>query len=107
MRTYSASPGGLTVSQQTVDASGATRESGAAFTYDGQKHPVKGVTDYDTISVKRVGTNESKSEMFRDGKLIGHLTRVVSKDGKTLTVTSDLTSAKGAKIHDVAVYDRQ
>jgi hypothetical protein len=32
---------------------------------------------------------------------------VVSKDGKTMTITSDLTGADGTKSHDVAVYDRQ
>lgn len=107
VRTYTASPGGLTVSLQSVDASGAPHESGSAFTYDGKQHPVKGVTDYDTVAVTRVGSHESKSDLYRDGKVVGHLTRVVSKDGKTMTVTSDLTGAKGNKIHDVAVYDRQ
>lgn len=107
VRTYTASPGGLTVSLKSVDASGAPHESGSAFTYDGQKHPVKGVTAYDTVAVKRVGSHESKSELYRDGKLVGHLTRVVSKDGKTMTVTSEVTGATGTKMHDVAVYDRQ
>ena len=107
VRTYSASPGGLTVSMQSVDASGASHDTNASFTYDGKQHPVKGASDYDTVAVSRVSANESKSDLIRDGKVIGHLSRVVSKDGKTLTVTSDLTSAKGTKIHDVAVFDRQ
>ena len=107
VRTYSPSEGGLTVSQTTVDANGASHESGSSFTYDGKQHPVHGVSDYDMVAVKRVGSHESKSELYRDGKRIGHLTRTVSKDGKILTVTSDLTGAKGNKIHDVAVYDRQ
>lgn len=106
VRTYTASPGGLTVSQHTTDANGS-HDSGSAFTYDGQQHPVKGVTDYDSVAVKRVGTHESKSDLYRDGKVVGHLVRTVSKDGKTMTITSELTGAKGNKIHDTAVYDRQ
>jgi hypothetical protein len=45
--------------------------------------------------------------MIKSGKVIGHLGRVVSKDGKTMTVTVDETNAKGAKVHEVTVYERQ
>jgi hypothetical protein len=107
VRTYSASPGGMTVSQTTVDASGAGHEGGSSFTYDGKRHPVHGVDGYDTVAVKRVGSNESKSDLFLGDKLVGHLTRVVSKDGKSMTITSDYTDSKGNKLHDVAMYDRQ
>jgi hypothetical protein len=58
----------------------------ATFTYDGKQHAVIGVPDYDTI---------------------GGLKRVESKDGKTLTVTVKLTTAKGELENDVAVYDKQ
>ena len=58
----------------------------ATFTYDGKHHAVIGVPDYDTI---------------------GGLKRVESKDGKTLTVTVKLTTAKGELENDVAVYDKQ
>jgi hypothetical protein len=32
---------------------------------------------------------------------------VVSKDGKTLTSTDDLTSENGEKMHSVQVFDKQ
>jgi hypothetical protein len=107
VRTYSATADGLKVVIDSVGADGATHELTSTFTYDGKQHPVTGATDYDTIAVRRVGPSESKSDLIRAGQIIGHLTRVVSKDGKTMTITSELTSAKGAKVHDVSVYDRQ
>ncbi len=33
--------------------------------------------------------------------------RVVSKDGKVMTLTSKGTDAKGQQVHNVAVYDKQ
>jgi hypothetical protein len=107
VRTYSATADGLTVVIDTVGADGATHELSSTFSYDGKQHPVTGATDYDTIAVTRMGPRKSKTDMIRGGQTVGHLTRVVSKDGKTMTITSDLTSAKGEKLHDVAVYDRQ
>ena len=107
VRTYAATPDGLKVSIHSVDADGTAHDTGSTFTYDGKPHSVSGPTDYDTIAVTRVGTNESKSDMIKSGKVVGHLGRVVSKDGKTMTVTVDATDAKGAKVHEVMVYDRQ
>jgi hypothetical protein len=107
VRTYTATPDGLKVSIHSVDADGTAHDTGSTFTYDGKPHSVSGTTDYDTIAVTRVGTNESKTELIKSGKVVGHLDRVVSKDGKTMTVTVDETNAKGASIHEVTVYERQ
>jgi hypothetical protein len=106
VRTYTATADGLSVSIHSVDADGA-HDTSSTFTYDGKSHPVSGTTSYDSIAVKRVSARESKTELIKSGKVIGHLTRVVSKDGKTMTVTVHETNSKGAKIHEVTVYDRQ
>jgi len=106
VRTYTATPDGLKVAIHSVDADGA-HDTSSTFSYDGKPHPVSGTTDYDMIAVTRAGTNESKTDLIKSDKVIGHLTRVVSKDGKTMTVTVDETNAKGAKVHEVTVYARQ
>ena len=107
VRTYTATPDGLRVSIHSVDADGTAHDTGSTFTYDGKPHSVSGTTDYDMIAVTRVGTSESKTELIKSGKVVGHLARVVSKDGKTMTVTVDETNAKGASVHEVTVYERQ
>jgi hypothetical protein len=107
VRTYSATPDGLKVAIHSVNAAGEGHDLTSSFSYDGKQHSVTGSEDYDTIAVTRTGPNDSKSDFIKGGKVIGHLTRSVSKDGKTMTITSDLTNAKGVKVHDVAVYDRQ
>jgi hypothetical protein len=107
VRTYTATQDGLSVSIHSVDADGAAHDTSSTFTYDGKPHPVSGTTSYDSIVVTRVGANESKTKLIKSGKTVGHLTRMVSKDGKTMTVTVDETNSKGAKIHEVTVYERQ
>jgi hypothetical protein len=107
VRTYSATPDGLKVVIHTVTATGETRDFNSSFSYDGKQHPASGSEDYDTVAVTRTGPNDSKSDFIKGGKVIGHLTRSISKDGKTMTVTSDLVNAKGVHVHDVDVYDRQ
>jgi len=107
VRTYTATTDGLKVAIHSVDADGTAHDTGSTFTYDGKPHPVTGPADYDTIAVTRISTNESKTKLIKSGKVIGHLTRVVSKDGKTMTITVNETNAKGAKIHDVTVFKRQ
>ena len=106
VRTYTATEGGLSVVVKTVDADGS-HESSTSFTYDGKPHPTTNVPDYDTVAVKRLNRGTSKATLSRGGAVIGHLSRVVSKDGKTMTMTTNMTNAKGVKIHEVLVYDRQ
>ena len=42
--------------------------------------------------------------MKKGGRVVGTGREVVSKDGKTLTLTSELNNAQG---QDVSVYDKQ
>ena len=55
----------------------------------------------------RVSKFATKTALVRAGKIIGGLKRVESKDGKTLTLTVKLTTAKGELENDAAVYDKQ
>jgi hypothetical protein len=107
VRTYSATPDGLKVAIHTVNAAGEAHDMSASFSYDGKQHPATGSEDYDTVAVTRTGPNDSKSDFIKGGKVIGHLTRSISKDGKTMTITTDMTTAKGTQVHDVGVFDRQ
>jgi hypothetical protein len=107
VRTYSAIPGGMKVSIVTENADGSKDTVESSFSYDGKPHPVTGVPDYDSIAVTRVGPSESRTALIHDGNAIGHLTRVVSQDGKSITITVEMINARGTVEHDVTVYDRQ
>lgn len=78
--------------------------------YDGKEAPVEGTTPFGpgaTASITRVDPHTVKVVGKRDGKVILSQTIVVSADGKTRTVTTKGTDAKGQPIDTVSVYDRQ
>ncbi len=104
---YSAIPGGLRVRIRTVEADGSEHLVESSFSYDGKLHAVSGTPDYDSVAVTRMGRSASHTRLIQDGKAIGQLTRVISGDGRTMTITLDLTTNRGTVEHDVMVYDRQ
>jgi hypothetical protein len=95
---------------QTLDGTDASgKPSHMTFTahYDGKEYPVSGNPDADTISVVRSGKYSAKSTLKKDGKTMATTDRHVSKDGKTLTMKNVGTNAKGEKLDNVLVFDRQ
>ena len=49
----------------------------------------------------------SEATLKKSGKVVSHARRVVSEDGKTMTLTITGTNAKGQKIKDIAIYEKQ
>ena len=60
----------------------------------------------DTITLKRIDPNTIMATGTRSGKLIYSDRRVVSADGKTMTVTRDGTTPDGVKYESTIVLDR-
>ena len=53
------------------------------------------------------GENTIEITSKKDGKVVGTGTIVVAPDGKSRTVTTTMTNAKGEKVTTTAVYDKQ
>jgi hypothetical protein len=107
-RTYATSAaGGIVLTWKRMGADGKESSVETTYKYDGKDYPVTGSPDFDTVSVKRVDANTVDSTQKRMGKAVGTATRSVSKDGKTLTLVSKLTNAKGEVVNTTLVYDRQ
>ena len=58
-------------------------------------------------AVTRTSPTESSIVYKKGGKTVATVKAVVSKDGKTMTTTTDGTDAKGQKMHNVAHYTKQ
>jgi hypothetical protein len=106
-RTYAASADGIALTYKRVGADGKESSVETTFKYDGKDYPVTGSADFDALSAKRVDANTIDSTQKRMGKPVGTTKRTVSKDGKTLTLVSKLTNAKGEVVNTTLVYDRQ
>jgi hypothetical protein len=107
VRTYSQSGQSIAVVIKTVHADGKETTTQVTYQLDGKDYPVTGNPDADSNSVKQVDSNTAKFTLKKAGKVVQTGTRTVSKDGKTLTVKSKGTSAKGEKFDDVLVLDKQ
>jgi hypothetical protein len=91
----------------TVAADGKEVTSHTTYQLNGKDFPVTGVTDYDSLSAKRIDSNTAEFTLKKGGKEVGTTSRKVSKDGKTLTTKSNVTTATGEKSDNVLVFDRK
>ena len=99
-------PDGVKFTNDSVNADGTKIHAEYAVKFDGKEVPVKGDPLRDMTFNKRVDANTTSGGSTLKGKPASSFTRVVSKDGKTLTVTAKGT--QDCKPYDqVAVYDRQ
>jgi hypothetical protein len=104
---YTPAADALTITVDVVPATGAAQKWEMTAAYDGKDHPVTGNPDADSISMKRINETTGESTFKKSGKVMAVNTRVLSVDGKTLTITTKGTTSDGKPRHDVAVYDKQ
>jgi hypothetical protein len=106
-RTYSQGAQGISVEINTVGADGKTTTQKTTYHLDGKVYPATGAAGFDSLSAKQTDANTADFTLMKAGKPAGTLRRAVSADGKTLTVTTEMTDAKGAKTKTIGVYDKQ
>jgi len=106
-RTYSQSGPSITAVIKTVHADGKETTTQITYQLDGKDYPVTGNPDADSNAVTQVDSNTAKFSLKKAGKVVQTGSRTVSKDGKTLTVKSKGTTAKGEEFENVLVFDRQ
>jgi len=74
---------------------------------DGKDYPYTGSPSFDTISVTPVDTLTATYTNKKAGKVVVTGTRVISKDGKMMTVSAKGTDAKGQPAEGVLVFDKR
>lgn len=106
--TIVAAGAGTKVSVDQAMSDGTKRQYTFTSNYDGKDAPVVGNNpDMDTVARKRINPSTVRTISKKAGKVMTTQTSVVSSDGKTRTVTTKGVSAKGQKVSNVAVYERQ
>jgi hypothetical protein len=77
------------------------------FKCDGKDYATAGSVNYDSITVKRIDDSTIETVLKKAGKPVGTTRRVISADGKVMTLTSKVTTANGTVDSMSRVYDRQ
>jgi hypothetical protein len=75
--------------------------------YDGKDYPITGSLTADTVSLKRNDRHTTVRTDKKGGKVVQTFKRVVSKDGKTMTVTIKGTNASGQPMNNVVVFEKK
>jgi len=75
--------------------------------FDGKDYPVTGDPNSDARSLTKIDDHTLGLNVKKGGKTTVTGRIVVSADGKSRTVTTSGTDAKGKKVSSTAVYDKQ
>ena len=98
---------GVTATHTRVQADGTRVTLGFSAHYDGKDYKFMGSPDFDTVALKRVDANTTDATLKKGGKVVQRTKVVVSNNGKVRTLTTTGTDAKGQKVNNVQVYDKQ
>src|SRR5690349_2878812 len=104
---YEAAGDQTKVTVDGVDENGNAVHNEWTGKFDGKDYPVTGDANADTRSYRRIKANTLSLTNKKAGKvtLTGRI--VVSKGGKTRTVTTTAKNSQGKTVTNVAVYDKQ
>jgi hypothetical protein len=97
---------GEKVTSETVSASGEKTVTEYTADFDGKPHPLKGSATADMVTLKRIDAHTTERVDSKGGKTVMTYHRVVSKDGKTMTVTSKGTNAQGQAVDNTIVFEK-
>lgn len=106
-RVYSESKGRYALDITTTATDGKVTSSHVVYR-DGkeEKQPESG-PEATVISAKKIDNNTWDFDVKTGGKITGHVHRVVSGDGKTLTVRNSGTLVGGVGGDETLVFDKQ
>jgi hypothetical protein len=97
----------IKVTTDGVDDNGNPAHSEWTGKFDGKDYPVTGDPNADARSYTQANSRTLNLKNKKNGKvtLTGRI--VVSRDGKSRTVTTTATNAQGKRVKNTSVYDKQ
>ncbi len=90
-----------------VDAQGKPTLIQFTANRDGKDYRYKGLPGVDTISLTPVDTFTLTYTVKKAGAVVGTGTRVISKDGKVMTISGKGTDATGQPVESILVFDKR
>ena len=105
-RTYVRDQEGMkgTINRRRVDGREEVIQYRADFDHE---FPVMGTQAYDTIRLKRIDARSAEAVLSHAGRVFGTARRVISEDGRTMTITFRQEDRAGILESNVAVYRKQ
>ncbi|HLQ07432.1 MAG TPA: hypothetical protein VK128_00090 [Steroidobacteraceae bacterium] len=105
-RVYTEANGLYTLDQKLTGADGKEKSSRTQYR-DGKEEKQAPGGPTDVTVAKKIDANTWDFDLKKAGKVVGHVHRVVSVDGKTLTVHNAGAKLSGAGGDETLVFDKQ
>jgi hypothetical protein len=106
-RTYVVAGPDIKATAKGIDSTGKPTTGEWTINYDGKDRPQTGNPDADTLSLKHIDAYNTEVTQKKAGKVVMTGTRTISKDGKTMTITTKGTNAKGEPMITVEVFEKR
>jgi hypothetical protein len=106
-RVYTEADGVYTLEQKLTGADGKETSSTAQYSDGKDVKQAEPNGAADTIHAKKVSASTWDFDLKKGGKVVGHVHRVVSADGKMLTVHNTGANVSGGGEDQTLVYDKQ
>jgi hypothetical protein len=94
------------VRSEAINTNGTRVVTEYTAAFDGTDYPIKGSPVANTVSLKRIDARTTERVDKKDGHIVLVYKRVVSDDGKTMTVTVNGVNAQGQQVSNVVVFER-
>jgi hypothetical protein len=105
-RVYEETASGVKFTLTGISAAGRPMRVEYTAPYDGRDYPLNGSPSVNSVALTRIDRLHVDAVEKKDGTPKFHVTRVISPDENTMTVTSIGTNAKGTKIKNVLFFRR-
>ena len=90
-----------------IDSQSRATHSEFTAKFDGKEYPVEGDPNQDSVSNRKIDDYSFETTRKKDGRVTVINVTVVSRDGRVRTVTTTGTNARGQKVNNVVVFDKQ
>jgi hypothetical protein len=104
---YSADGDNVKVTTDGTAGDGSPLHTDWTGKFDGKDYPLTGDPSADSRSYKKIDSHTLELANKKGGKVVTSGKVVISKDGKSRTVTLTTTTADGKKMSGSAAYDKQ
>jgi len=106
-RSYETHPDGVKATIITMFADGTSTKVEYVADYDSLEYQVSGSAGSDTIRLKRISDDTAEATLSHAGTVIGLARRVISRDGRVMTITFEGKDSRGVLVKSVSVYEKE
>jgi hypothetical protein len=105
--TYTPEGSGWRYEAKGTSANGQPIDAHFTYVKDGEEIKTTGFPNWDSMVLQNAKSDKATVTLKREAKVVGSVTRILSADGKMMTIRGKATTPEGKQAMYVSVYDKQ